>query len=265
MRIRIVLACFASCLCSASALAQTDVFTFHNDSRTCAASFGGNGGGSAFDEPHNPYGEFQGGANLEVDNGMETWASHCDQLSSMSSTYMFMMSGASATLDTSVGSAISAQGRATFDIWFSSSIDASIQLSGAIGESGYATSLAHITLTTWAGGVVFTRSSPNEDSLTFSETFTLPAGNYRLVAESIARVRVPPGRTVDSSAMCSFLFEVAREKVCLSDLNFDGVADTIDFFMFITRFLDGNADFNQDGVTSSDDFFVYMRDYLSGC
>jgi hypothetical protein len=264
MQTRIVLACLVTCLSSSWALAQ-DVFTFQNDSRVCSASFDGNGGGSSFDGPHTPYGLFQGGTNLEVNNGLESWASGCDQRSSLSSSYMFMASSAFAAVNTTIGSATSAQGRSTFDVWFTSSIEVPIHLSAAIGESGYATSRANVTLTTWAGDVVFTHVSPDDGSDSFSDDFILPAGNYRLLAEAFARVRIPPGSTVDASAMCSFLFEVSRQQHCLSDLNEDGVANSADFFMFITRFFSDDADFNRDGRTSSEDFFVYMLDYLNGC
>lgn len=264
MRIRIVLACVATCLCSAVANAQ-DVFTYQNDSRRCSASFGGNGGGSAYDEPDSPYDVFQGGANLEADNGIETWASHCDQMSSMDSTHMFMMSGASATVYTSVGSLLTAQGMAKFDVWFTSSVEAPIHFCGSLGESGYLTSVSHVSLTTWNGDVVLSYSSQDSASSTFTHDFILPAGNYRLVGEAIARVRIPPGETVDASAMCSFLFEVAHPEECRVDINGDGSVDSLDFFIFLTRFLNGDADFNDDGETGSKDFFLFMRDYLGGC
>jgi len=264
MQIRILLMCVVVC-CLCTVAKSQGVFTYQNDSRRCSASFGGNGSGSAYDEPVVRYGVFQGGANLEVNNGMETWAGHSDQMSSMDSTHMFMMGGASATVYSSIDSALTAQGQAKFDVWFTSSVEAPVHFCCALGESGYITSVARVTLTTWAGATVFNYSSEDQASRTFSSDFTLPAGNYRMVAEATARVRIPPGATTDASAMCSFLFEVVQREQCRADLNSDGEVNSLDFFIFLNLFLQGNADFNGDGITGSDDFFVYMRAYLSGC
>lgn len=264
MRIRTALACLVTLCLSPFTLAQ-DVFTYQNDSRRCSASFGGNGGGSAFDEPETPYGIFQGGANLEVFNGLENWAAHSDQMSSMDSTHMFMMSGASGSLLTLVDSAISAQGSALFDVWFTTSVEAPIHFCACLGESGYTTSAARVTLSTWAGAIILNEVSPDNASRTIMQDFVLPAGNYRMVGEALARVRIPPGITVDASAMCSFLLEVSHPESCRADVNGDGVVNSADFFQFLTGFLNGDADFDKDGQTGSEDFFGFMREYMGGC
>ncbi len=52
---------------------------------------------------------------------------------------------------------------------------------------------------------------------------------------------------------------------CRADLDGDGLVTSMDFFMFLTAFFNGNADFNGDGITSSQDFFDYINAFFTPC
>jgi hypothetical protein len=54
---------------------------------------------------------------------------------------------------------------------------------------------------------------------------------------------------------------------CAADFNNDGLANSQDFFDYVTAFFAGDprADFNGDGVTNSQDFFDYVSAFFAGC
>jgi hypothetical protein len=76
----------------------------------------------------------------------------------------------------------------------------------------------------------------------------------------------------DLSEMCDneywgrFLVGTAP-RTCPADFNHDGLANSQDFFDFLTAFFSGApaADFNHDGATNSQDFFDFLTAFFAGC
>ncbi len=54
---------------------------------------------------------------------------------------------------------------------------------------------------------------------------------------------------------------------CAADFNYDGRADTGDFFGYLHAFFSGwpGADFNRSGDTTSTDFFEFLAAFFEGC
>jgi hypothetical protein len=85
---------------------------------------------------------------------------------------------------------------------------------------------------------------------------------------------IPPGRTgtyfLEVRGDRYFVptsYEVQLRHACAGDFNRDGVADSRDFFDYLTSFFAGGgaADFNNDGAVTSADFFAFLDAFRAGC
>ncbi len=96
------------------------------------------------------------------------------------------------------------------------------------------------------GGYNFGTHSPIEDP---SNGFARTGVNYLLFGEP---------------ANCS---NPCAGPNCPADLDFDGDADTDDFFLFLDLFSAGDpcADLDQNGIVDADDFFAYLDLFAQGC
>ena len=52
---------------------------------------------------------------------------------------------------------------------------------------------------------------------------------------------------------------------CSADWNQDGVANSLDFFAFLTDFFQYNADLTGDNITDTSDFFAFLTAFFTGC
>jgi hypothetical protein len=117
----------------------------------------------------------------------------------------------------------------------------------------------------------YTTAAP--DQAAFSPPATLPG--IRAIAGADARQLKAGGvwaDVLDEGKPASapdvpqdFPFIVHGGIACAADFNNDGVANSQDFFDFLTGFFVGNADFNHNGITNSQDFFDFLTAFFAGC
>jgi hypothetical protein len=102
---------------------------------------------------------------------------------------------------------------------------------------------------TGTGSVI---SGASSDTLTISGVSGADAGLYRSIVSNSC------GSANSNSAQLA---------VCAADFNCDGLANSQDFFDFVTAFFAAtpDADFNRDGVINSQDFFDYVSAFFAGC
>lgn len=250
--------------CAGSSLAQSG-FTYLVDGRRCTAFFSGDGSGSAWENPPNPFGLYQGGASIEAENGVETWSASCTHLSSLNPDSMSMTSTATAFVTGSTPNTLNAQSTSLFDVRFVCAVDTPYRLAGIISESGHPNSFGDIRLTTLLGVEIHAAISAAQTATPFSFEGTLAPGTYVLVARAQSRAIAPGGQSATGDAACSFTLSVASSQGCAVDWNGDSVINSVDFMLFLTEFLTGDADYNDDGVTNSDDFFSFVDNFLNGC
>lgn len=91
--------------------------------------------------------------------------------------------------------------------------------------------------------------------LTIENVQPSDAGNYRAAATNDCGTRTSPRATL----------EVAD--ACPADFNEDGLANSQDYFDFLTAFFAQapEADFNDDGVINSQDYFDFLTAFFAGC
>ena len=206
---------------------------------------------------HEPY---EGGANIEVTNGLETWFSSSVQNSEMTGTTMaFNGNGAGTAISVPLSSPLTSQGQSKFDLYFTVDQPTEYRLTGIIGETGHQDSVAIVRLTLVGGGDLEYVESSTNSSRPVDLAGVLEPGSYRFYAEATGRGRTGPLLLVShGTATCNVEFSAGIQLYHPADWNQDGVRNTSDFFDFLVDFQAGGADFNRDNITNTLDFFEFL-------
>lgn len=183
---------------------------FITDIRRCSASYSGNGSGSSWQDRVVAFDPFQGGADILVTNGQETWSSHCSQDSLMDAGGMSFSASSEATiLASTISMPLGAQAQSKFDLWFSIDTPVSYRLRAHVSESEHQDSMATVRLVALNGAVIETVSSSVNLARTVDWTGRLEPGTYRLYAEALGKCRTLPLMVfAHGEATCEMEFEV---------------------------------------------------------
>lgn len=254
----VVLSCAGTCLGQAT-------FAYVVDGRRCTAFFSGNGSGSTFEVPQTLFAPYQGGADIEADNGVEYWRAVCSQESRLDPTSMTMMGDGYAFVTGSGENTLNAQCNSLFDVRFTCAAVTPYRLAGLISESGHPQSIAEVRLSIAGGAAIHSVVSATDTSTPISFEGVLQPGTYVLVARAQGRAVGFPGQTQSGEAMCMITLSTPVAKPCELDWNGDEMIDSGDFLGFVEDFLNGDADYNGDGETNSADFFEFLERFLNGC
>lgn len=248
------------CLLLVSAAHATDPLQFGTDIRRCTASYAGNGSGSSWQDRPAAFQPFEGGATIDVTNGLETWLSSSIQNSEMDGSSMrFNGAGTATAIAIPLSPPLTSLGQSKFDLYFSITEPTDYTLSGMVSESGHADSQAVVRLSLVGGGIINEEISSAGSPRAFELSGTLAPGNYRLYAEANGRGRTAPLVLISNgNAACSFEFNAGSEFFDPADWNQDRAIDTQDFFAFMTDFMNENADFDRSGETNSVDLFGFL-------
>ena len=243
-----------------SAAHATDPLRYATDVRRCVASYSGNGSGSTWQDRPVAFKPYEGGANIEVTNGVETWFSSSVQTSEMTGTTMAFNGNAEGTaISVPLSAPLTSQGQSKFDLYFTVDEPTEYRLTGIIAETGHQDSAASVRLSVVGGGDLEFAESSTNSSRPVDFSGTLQPGSYRFYAEATGRGRTGPLLLVShGTATCAVEFSAGVQLFHPADWNQDGVRNTRDFFDFLSDFHAGDADFNRDDVTNTVDFFEFI-------
>lgn len=182
------------------------------DIRRCTASYAGNGSGSSWQDRPTPFDAFQdGGADILVTNGVETWSATCSQDSTMDGVSASFESTAQATIIAGLTSnPLLAQAQSKFDLYFTITEPVSYQLEGHVSESFHSDSMAVVRLSVVGGGEIGSVTSGQDSTRSFQMSGILEPGTYRLYAEALGKCRTLPMTVfAEGSASCRMAFSVS--------------------------------------------------------
>ncbi|MGE3106874.1 MAG: GC-type dockerin domain-anchored protein [Phycisphaerales bacterium] len=262
---RVALVALPAVLIASGLCPAQSVFSYTVDGRRCSAFFSGNGSGSSYEVPHVPFGLYEGGAEIDVQNGIESWHSRCTQVSAMDSMSMAFSGAGDAQVSGAGVNTLNAQATSLFEIRFSCADPTPYRLAGFVAESGHPASYGDVRLATAAGVTLHSVVSSTDESTAFDLAGTLPAGSYVVTARAQPRAVAPGGQSAQGSAACVVTLSIPTQVQCRLDWNGDSMVDSTDFLDFVSDFLSGQADYNADGITDSADFFLFLTQFLGGC
>lgn len=268
MKMRTVLGCVSGVVVAMPALAG-DLLSYVTDIRRCTASYSGNGSATCTESRREPFDIWEGGANLNVTNGLETWITHAQQQSDMDGVSVtFDGSGTTLAIATPLSNSLQALAQSKLDLFFTIEAPTRYALLGSVAEAGCPDSFSRVVLSQYATGnpVIQSVTTGPDGGAEFSWSGTLEPGMYRLEAEATARSRtVSPVLLSEGAASCTMEFRTAPAVECPSDWDRDGAVGSPDAFAFLVDFFGAGADFNTDGQTDSVDFFGFMAAFMAGC
>jgi hypothetical protein len=268
MKMRTVLGCVSGVVVTMPALAG-DLLSYVTDIRRCTASYSGNGSATCTESRREPFEFWEGGANLNVTNGLETWVTSAQQRSDLDGVSVtFDGSGTTLAIAAPLSNPLQALAQSKLDLFFTVEAPTRYELFGRVAEGGCPDSLSRVVLSMYATGnpVLQSVTTGAEGVAEFSWSGTLEPGMYRLEAEASARSRtVSPVLLSEGVASCTMEFRTAPAVWCSSDWDRDGAVASPDAFAFLEDFFGDGADFNTDGRTDSSDFFGFLAAFLTGC
>ena len=188
-----------------------DTIEWNTDIRRCSASYTGNGSGSTWQDRPTALLPFTGAADLVATNGVETWSPHCTQESAMDGSSASYVGWADAAIIAGLlSNPQTAQAQSKYDTFFTLAAPVHYELAGHVGENGHADSMAMVRLTNMDGDIIELITSVADTTTTFSRSGTLPAGMYRLYAETLGKCRtISPQLVSQGGATCEMEFAVA--------------------------------------------------------
>lgn len=186
------------------------------DIRRCTASYSGNGSGSSWQDRPTAFGAFDdGGADILVTNGIETWSATCSQESTMDGTSATFEANSHATLIADLMSnPLLAQAQSKFDLYFTIAEPMEYSLAGEVSETLHSDSMAVVRLSLVGGSEIESVVSGQDSVRTFQMTGILQPGTYRLYAEALGKCRTLPMMVfAEGAASCRMEFTAGAAPV----------------------------------------------------
>lgn len=200
---------------SGASAAFVDTVDWITDIRRCSASFSGNGSGSSWQDRSIPFDGYEGGADIMVSNGVETWSSHCTQESSLAGTSAMFEAQSNATIVAGLlSNPLQTQSQAKFDMWFTVAERVEYAMHGEVTENGHLDSMAVVRLFNIDGDMIENIVSSADSSRAFNVSGILQPGTYRLYGESLGKCRTLPLQLIaEGTAACRMSFSVTAAPV----------------------------------------------------
>jgi hypothetical protein len=211
---RLIAACPVLMLVAAApALAcVADPIDWITDIRRCTASYSGDGAGSSWQDRPTAFDTFQdGGADILVTNGIETWSATCSQDSTMDGVSASFEATSHATIMAGLMSnPLLAQAQSKFDLYFTITEAVAYELEGQVSETLHPDSLAVLRLSLVGGDEIGAATSGQDSTRSFQMSGILEPGTYRLYAEALGKCRTLPMTVfAEGGASCRMSFSAS--------------------------------------------------------